>query len=309
MNWFLNLIRRKPIVKILALIGAVILWSFVMQDQNPMIDTSYRVPVTMLNAPEGSKVEIAEESVRIKLRGARSAIAAVDEDDLKAVVNLNGFEPGTHKVKIHTVIPQGVEAVEISPDTVEVTIDPIVQRTMEVTLIRGGQIPKDMAVADISSEPSVVTVEGPSSAVKNVAQVVGYVGFSKSGDTDFDLTVPLTAIGDDGIGIENVHVVPKNVRVHVQLARGLSKKIVDVKPLFEGTLPSGYMIKSARIEPARIEIAGESSALSQIASLTTEPIALSELTKTTRKAVLLNLPDGITVTNRMVFVNIEIEKE
>ena len=33
MNWFLNLIRRKPIVKILALIGAVILWSFVMQDQ------------------------------------------------------------------------------------------------------------------------------------------------------------------------------------------------------------------------------------------------------------------------------------
>ena len=283
MNWFLNLIRRKPIVKILALIGAVILWSFVMQDQNPMIDTSYRVPVTMLNAPEGSKVEIAEESVRIKLRGARSAIAAVDEDDL--------------------------EAVEISPETVEVTIDPIVQRTMEVTLIRGGQIPKDMAVAGISSEPSAVTVEGPSSAVKNVAQVVGYVGFSKSGDTDFDLTVPLTAIGDDGIGIENVHVVPKNVRVHVQLARGLSKKIVDVKPLFEGTLPSGYMIRSVRIEPARIEIAGESSALSQIASLTTEPIALSELTKTTRKAVLLNLPDGITVTNRMVFVNIEIEKE
>ena len=309
MSWFLNLIRRKPIAKIFALLGAVILWIFVVQDQNPMSDTSYRVPVMMLNAPDGSKINLSDENIKIKLRGTRSAVASIDQDDVRAFINLDGVEPGTHKLKVHTVIPQGVEAVEVSPDMIEVTIDPIVQRAMDITLIRAGQAPKDMAVASVTPNTSTVTVEGPRSSVKEVAQVVGYVGLTQSSDTDVDVNVPLTAIGDEGTGIDDVRVIPKSVSVHVQLARGLSKKIVDVKPLFEGTVPEGYAIKSVKIEPTRVEIAGESSIINPINSLTTEPIPVSELTKTTRRAVLISLPNGVTVTNKMVFVNIEIEKE
>lgn len=309
MIWFLNLFRRKPVVKLFALVGAVILWLFVMQDQNPMIETSYNVPITMLNAPEGSKIDLSDETVKIKLRGARSALTVIDRDELKAVINLAGLEAGTHHIKVHTVIPQGVEAEEVSPDMIDVTIDPIVQRTVEINLIRAGQTPQDMAVASVTPSSPSVTIEGPRSAVQSVAQVIGYVGMTQNSENDFDLKVPLSAIADDGHGVDDVRVIPQSVNVHVQLARGLSKKIVDIKPLFEGAVPSGYSVKSVRMEPSRVEIAGEASVLNKISSLDTETIPLADLTKSTRRAIMIALPDGVTVTNKMVFVNIEIEKD
>ena len=48
-----NLVRRNLPVKILALIAAIIMWGYVMNEENPSVNATYTVAVEMVNAPEG----------------------------------------------------------------------------------------------------------------------------------------------------------------------------------------------------------------------------------------------------------------
>ena len=70
----MNLFKRNLPAKIVALFAAVILWFFVMNDQNPSIDGSFTVPLTVLHAPTGCKITQSEETVKIRLHRARARL-------------------------------------------------------------------------------------------------------------------------------------------------------------------------------------------------------------------------------------------
>jgi YbbR domain-containing protein len=153
-----------------------------------------------------------------------------------------------------------------------------------------------------------VTVEGPKSSVDEVARVIGYVGLSGNKE-DFNISVPLTAVNSDGREVEDVRVTPKSAEASVQLARGLSKKVVEIKPVFSGELPAGYVLDRVRIDPSKIEIAGASTILDSLTAIDTEKIPLATETKSFHKEVQLELPEGVTVTNKKVNVNIDIAEK
>ena len=163
-------------------------------------------------------------------------------------------------------------------------------------------------VAKVTQASSLVTIEGPESAVGTVVRVVGYVGLSGN-SADFELQVPLTAINADGREVQGVKVVPSATEVSVSLARGLTKKIVTIHPVLQENLPKDYELGDVRTDPIKIEVAGDSKTIENLSSIDTEPIDLSKLTATKKMTVKLALPDGITVTNREVNVSIEVKKK
>lgn len=296
-------------VKIVALLAACILWAFVMNDQNPAMESGFSVPLAVLNPPGESRVTQSAENVRIKLRAPRSIFAAINSDEIKAFVDLAGLEPGTHPIHVQTVIPQGVEVLSVSPDVVTFTIDPIIQKRMAIRIIRSGTSPAGWTVAGIEPETSSVMVIGPQSAVNTVAEVVGTVTVSQTATSDADIEVSLQPVDGDGEVVEAARIVPKVVSVHVSLARSLSRKVVEVKPNVEGTVASGYTLADIRVEPSRIELAGVSKALDAVTSLSTEPISVAGLTETETRSVALALPEGVTVTNKMVTVHLIVKKQ
>ena len=48
-----GIVQHNLPAKIAALIVAVVLWLYVMNDQNPAMEGTYTVPVTIENAPDG----------------------------------------------------------------------------------------------------------------------------------------------------------------------------------------------------------------------------------------------------------------
>ena len=62
-----NLVRRNLAAKILCFLVALVLWGYVMNDQNPSIEGTFSVPLTIMNAPEGYKV--SQETGAVKLGG------------------------------------------------------------------------------------------------------------------------------------------------------------------------------------------------------------------------------------------------
>ena len=303
-----SLFQRNLPAKIFALLVAIVLWFFVMNDQNPSIDGSFTVPLNVVNAPEGYKISRSDDTIKIKVRGPRSLFVSAAASEFKAYVSLDGVEEGRNSIKVQTVLPQGFELVEASPDVVTVTVEKIVQRQVKVDLIVTGASAQGTTVAKVEQNVSSVTVEGPKSSVDEVARVIGYVGLSGNKE-DCNISVPLTAVNRDGREVEDDRVTPKSAEASVQLARGLSKKVVEIKPVFSGELPAGYVLDRVRIDPSKIEIAGASTILDSLTAIDTEKIPLATETKSFHKEVQLELPEGVTVTNKKVNVNIDIAEK
>ena len=76
---------------------------------------------------------------------------------------------------------------------------------------------------------------------------------------------------------------------------------------FQGSLRENTArLIHVRLDPSKIEIAGASNILENLSSVDTEKISLGNETKPFHKEVKLELPEGITVTNKSVNVTIDI---
>ena len=300
------LIQRNLPAKIIALVVAVVLWLFVMNEQNPQIEGSFTVAVDLVNAPEGYKITQAEKNVKLKVRGARSVFVSAEPEGFKAYADLTGLESGEHKVKVNAVLPQGFEMVDAQPESVSVRLDKIVRRSVRIDLIVTGAAASGYTVGKLSQTANTTVIEGPELRVAEVDRVIGYVGLSGNRE-DFTLQVPLTPINSDGKAVEDVELLARTVEVSVQLARGLTRKIVSVRPVLDETLPEGFSLGEVQVEPTKIEIAGDAGVISKLTSISTEKIVISDMKGSGKKVAHLAIPEGVAIPNREVTVTVELK--
>lgn len=307
-SYIRGMIQHNFLAKIIALIVAAGIWVYVMNDVNPTIEKNFSVAVRTVNVPEGYNISLGDETVSLKIKGPRSAYVNLNTEDLKAFVNLEAIKDGDNSVKVQTMLPQGFELVECTPDVISVRADRVVSKQARVDLIVTGVAANGYTVGKIDPSQESVTVQGPESLLTQVSRVIGYVGLVGN-DKDFTLDIPLSAVDNDGRAVANVTVMPQSIKAEVQIARGLSKKVVSIKPVFSGEPVAGHVVDKVKIDPSKIEIAGDNDKLEKVISIDTEKIDLSKRSKPFSCEAVLELPEGITVTNKNVNVQIFIVKK
>ena len=301
----IDLLKRNWAAKIIALIVAIVLWFFVMNEQNPAVDSSVTVPLELSNLSEGYTVEHSVDTVKLKVRGQRSLFIGATESDFKAYIDLTGITEGKHPLKVQTTLPRGFDLIAASPETIIFDVDKIVKSDFKVELAFSGS--PDTGVTVGAAEPLVksVRIEGPSMAVGAVSRVVGYVSLGGK-SSDFTAPVPLVAVNKEGKEVGDIKMTPDTINVQVSIVKGLYKKFVDIKPMAANDLPEGLVLGSITVEPAKIDIFGDQRVVDTLEFVETEPFSLADVTKSTAKEVRLKLPIGITVTNDTILVKIEI---
>ena len=287
-----NAVQHNLPAKILALLVAVVLWLYVMNDQNPAIEGNYTVPVTIENAPDGYQINAAADTVTIRVRGARSLFVAADRSDFHASVRLSDFVEGEKAYTVETSIPYGFELVSVSPDKISVTLDRIVQKTFKAELTASGEPVSGYTVDKITQANGTATVEGPRSLVDRVVHIAGHISLAgQSGD--FSVHTSLHAIDADGREVSGVALLPESTDVSVRLARGLSRKVVEVQARPRSDLAPHLRLEGITVEPA-------------ITSIGTEEFSLSDVHETEKRQVKLRLPAGVTVTDPNVTVEVKV---
>ncbi|MGL5271434.1 MAG: CdaR family protein [Selenomonadaceae bacterium] len=304
----MNIIQRNLPAKIIALVAAVALWFFVMTEQNPMIESSYTVPLTVVNAPAGYKITKDVDEIKIKVRGQRSLFATALATDFKVYVDLQGIEEGKQQVKVQSVLPQGFEFIETSPESVTFVVDKIIQKQMKTEILVAGSPAAGMTVDKITPSVQTVMIEGPREAVNAVARVVGTIAFSAN-DADFKVSVPLQAVNEEGKEVGDVHVLPQVVDTNVSLIHGQVKKMVAVKAAVGSDLPAGYILNGVKTDPAKIEVSGEEKLLDSVNSVETELISLADVNGPVKREVKIKLQPGIAVTNKSINVTIDVAEK
>tara|TARA_B100001123_G_C15345680_1_gene1037004 strand:- start:16357 stop:16734 length:378 start_codon:yes stop_codon:yes gene_type:complete len=117
---------RDFLLKLLAIAIAVILWMSVTDD--PVIELGIEVPIEFENVPMA--VEIIDQTVdtvRVRLRGSRDAVHAVDEASAHAYVDLIGLEPvglepGRYNLSVNFDSTDELRVMNIEPSFVGITV-------------------------------------------------------------------------------------------------------------------------------------------------------------------------------------------
>ena len=303
-----NLFRKNLPVKILALIASIIMWGYVMNEENPSVNGRYTVPVEIVNAPEGYDVNMGVREVTLKVRAPRSLMAAAHESDFKAVIDLSGDTEGEYDEKIRTVIPQGFELLGMSDDTVHVTMEALIAHGVPVDIVVNGKAAHGMELGEITPSQQYVNVYGPRHLVDSIVKASGKIKLADN-NSDFTMRVKLTAVTADGENINNLAVLPGELDVTVQLVPGEGKKIVPVKPTVTGILPEGYVLGEVTVQPNQVELAGANKTLADIKNVDTVPVSLHGITSNFDKDVELSLPEGIASTVKKVTLHIVIKSK
>lgn len=304
----MEMLNRNLPAKIIALIVAIVLWFFVMSEQNPAIENNFTVPLEVHNVTEGYTLNYKKDSVKIKVKAPRSMFAMASDKEFRAFMDLSGLEEGKHAVKVQTILPQGFELVTVSPETVMVEIDKIIEKDIRVDIAFSGTPESGVTVGSAVPERGVVVVEGPRSEIETVSRVVGYINLSGI-DSDFTVDAPLVAVNIDGKEVANVKIDPPTVKISASIVKGLYKKTVDLKPSIGDDLPVGLEITSIKLDPATVEIYGDQRLVDNIDFLYTEKISLADIVSAKHRQVKLELPIGVNTTNSVVNAYIEYEKK
>jgi len=295
--------QKNIAAKILALIMAIILWMYVMNEQNPPVEVSFSIPLEVQNLTTNYTLAEAPETVRVKIRGLRNVVAYVTAADIKAYLDLRGVSEGRQTVKVHVVIPPNLELTEVNPDQAMIRIDTMAARQLPVEIQYSGTAIVGAMVGKALTTPVQIAVQGPRSLVDTVERVIAVVDLNMR-NADFTTEPSLKAIGRDGKIVDGVTCSPAKVNVAVTMAKVPSKKTVEIKPQVYGDLGAGLTVRRITIEPETVEVQGPNQELEKIDTIFTMPINLGGLTKDTSQEVKLQLKEGISAAQASVLVHI-----
>ena len=299
----INIFRRNFLKKLIALIVAFCMWVYVMADQDPEINDSYVVPLTISNAPYEFIPLYDDKTVRLETRAPRSYFAKYDANAFRVFANLEGLGEGEHVITPQVIMPQGFELLEIVPQTVTVKLDPLIEKQMPIEITTSGSLSQDSAIKEVEKSMDAVTIVGPKTFVEQVAKVLGNVNLSNN-SSSFELQIPMHAVDAKGNAISRVRVVPSVLTISVDIESGIKKRIVPVVP--ELTVADGWELTKITVEPAQVEISGAESVINPIVTLKTTPVTVQTGQRIFKSNLKLVVPEGVTVKESEVSVSAEV---
>ena len=210
----LDRLRNNLPLKLLSLAIALLGWTYLRLTPNPVIAARFVQQVTV---PIGTTGLRADEIAHFS---DREAVVAVDvpragaplrRENLRAVLNLEGREPGVYNVPVEVIAPK-LEIKSLSPASVTLSIERIEARTVPVTVHYLGESRRGVVVGHIGVFPLSATLRASTSELRRVASVRVDVPLPNA-PTTFDAMLRPIATDDRGVEIGNVSVAPNLLRV------------------------------------------------------------------------------------------------
>ena len=273
----LNMLKSNWPIKLLSVLLAFIIWSYVMVGTNPVrTKTINNVPVTVTNAAElrAKNLIIDESSSKIPDKVSVIVSAGIDShkfitsDSLKATLNLADInETGEVTIQLScNPSVSGASVKGISPSKIELTIDELVTKNVPVLAALEGEPRDDYYVGPPRLASDFVAITGAKNTIEKVTKAVCYINVEQLTDSVRE-SYPLTLYDNNGEVISSDLLVENMPSAIVDITV-LPKKtvVVDEQSVIDAitNVKEGYEVTGVEINPGSIRIAAEESVLKGI---------------------------------------------
>lgn len=308
-------IKNNTVVKILAIAVSVLLWGMVhIEDVTPTpttaLDTTIienvKIQPSGLDDTSYELSSVDTDRVRMEVKGKRSAITSIFNEDYKVILDLHDVKEGTYTVPLSSELPSGVELVSMEPSKVTITIEKRTDATFPVTIVTTGAQSDGYVMGETTIEPSAVQVTLPDSELLSVVKVQGTIDLDGSKETIREKKVKLIALDIKGQEVKNAIIEPSVVTVEVPISASFKTVPLDVQ--YKGSLPEGLVLSSAVSNMKEVKLYGSKEALAAIETYNAATVDLSQIDKAGKFTLQANLdlPSGIDKIDPSI-VDVEVE--
>lgn len=299
------------IIKICCVIASFVLWLYIFNVENPMMDRNITVPVQVVNQDilaQSKLVPTAEEqlSVNLTIRGNASDVYSAKSDNFKLDSDLSAYvmKKGENKIPVEVKkSPDNIRIVNIDNLWVKVTLDDLKQKKVPIKISLDGKAKEGYFALKPILKTEEAQVSGPATVIDNVNSVG--LKYDVNGSTkDMNVTLPLQPQNYSGGIIKGVEVEPNSVQVIIPIKK---IKTVPINVKVQGDLNNGGTVKSVTPIPTTVDIAGEESVISKIGSIDTETIDISKIDNKDIVEAKLTVPKNVTLVNSNGIIKLKME--
>lgn len=308
-------------VKIVALLFAVLLWGYVLTDQNPYrtktisnVNTSFEGEAELLAqglCVRGDRSEILG-NVTVQVRTQIVNYSALGSGQVNATISLRNIsEARVYELPVTASIMSGYGVVEtVTPSVATVEIDSLVIKSIPVSTKYVGTLPEGYwADMNASSVTTRVEVQGPKKdmdRVKRAECVVDWTGCTSMIYSTFDI---ILYDEDDNVISSDIVVgtLPSStVRIPIY---PMKKVPIDVMGSLIGAdnLAANHELFSATATPVAVHLIGEQSILDGIDSILVDPINISGKNDIEIFEAKLILPEGVRLLEDASAVSVSVD--
>lgn len=248
-TWLRAALMENLALKFVAFVLALTVFILVHSDEDATLGASVGVSYSQLD----DRVLVSErvDEVRITVRGSRRRVKRFSESDLENIyVNLQNLSDGRYRFSPDMFdIPEGLELVEIEPESIYLEFDERVQKTVPVRVDTTGAPAQGYKVQALTTSPASVTISGAERFLERVESVSTREVDLSGRKASYRAQVPL-------VGDSFQFVGPETVTVEVSLVEELESRQFLAIPVAIRPGPglTEEAAKGFRVEPGTVKV-------------------------------------------------------
>src|SRR5579864_5434791 len=286
---------------------SVLLYFVALSETNPFDqrETSFSVPVQVVNVPPGLVVTAQQQSVRLWVTAPQNVFNRLQPENFTAQVDATGSTSGDNQLPINasSTDPE-VRSVSADPANLLLHLEEVRDQVVPVRVNLQGQVAQGYTVGTSTVDPPRITVTGAASLVGRASEAVVDVNIDHVTVSVNGAFTP-RVVDDRGNDLKdlNLRATPQSVTVQVPITQQTLYKEVGIRPNIQGQPAPGYALQPAEVNPPTTTLVGDSASLEAVSLVDTAPVDITGISSTVVRTVALTPPqrtlllqDGQTVT-------------
>jgi YbbR domain-containing protein len=301
--------KDRLLIQIFCVIAALVTWLYVVDQMNPVTEKEIdSVPVILQNT---EKLEIAglvvadvdTDGINMIIEGFRNDIINIETNDINVYVDVTGYKEGLNKIPVEIILPDGYKLVDYSPKQVLCELEAIVNKSIDLTVEIDGIPFSGYYVDDPVSSVNSVIVRGPRSVLNSAEKVVALFNINGASGT-LEKKIPIDVYSDQGLELK-LEITPDIAEIMVPI---YPMKRLKIEVPVTGMVMEGYDIKSIKVEPETVLIAGDSEVINAMDHVLVEPVDVNNADSTVYNSLDIIGGNYIITEDISPVVTVEIEK-
>lgn len=297
-NWFFRNLRTLMIAFALALA----VWVSAVTAADPDEVRPYPQPVKLEIIGQDPGLVIVGTlpgQVTITLRAPLSTWNELtsSEGQVRAILDLSGLGAGEHKVSIQPQVKvRPVRVVSVSPDTLDLTLEPLATKAIPIQLGVRGEPAIGYQAGTAKLNPEQIVISGPQSLIERVARIQADLSIAGVRQ-DIQSALPLHVLDSNGQVINELVINPNTVQVSLPITQQGGYRDIAVKVAVRGQVAGGYRLTNISVFPPVLTVYSENPAIVNDLPgfVETEPLNLNGESQNIDTRLKLTLPTGVTV--------------
>lgn len=232
--------------KLISIFFACLIWYFVHQHVSE-VETFKNVKVDVTAENTGQVfVSNYKPEISVELRGPRKILNDLESKDIQVSINVKELlRPGPNEIRVlrdYIKLPAGLEVESILTKAINVNVDTIVEKEVEVKIRYTNRLSDKYALLrEPTVKPETVIITGPSRRLEKINYIdTRPIYIDPSRTTDFSVTTKV-------VPPEGVNLNYDNVTAYVELKKRIEFKSLPVQSVY--VLYTGDIKENVKISP------------------------------------------------------------